>query len=115
MHPSASLRLGALHNGFDDMKSHNLFGSASGAGKTDFDGLPRRSVEAAFVPPVSDDEEMSAEEKFDAMMKLDVESIDLDAESKCSDPMHEELFRDLYGIVESDFEELGYPLEGLEL
>ena len=67
------------------------------------------------MPPVSEDEEMSVEEKFYAMMKLDVESIDLDAESKRSDPMHEELFRDLYGIVESDFEELGYPLEGLEL
>ena len=135
MHPNASLRLGALHNGFEDMRNHNLFGSASAAGMTDFNGLGSREVVPFFKPSlqVAGDDSgsgdvgdvgegtgddsgvggMSAEERFDQMMKLDqvVDSIDLAEESNRVDTVYEDLFKDLYNIVETDFEELGSPLE----
>lgn len=123
MHPNASLRLGALHNGFEDMRSHNLFGTASAAGLTDFDKLRRREVTPFFKPGprtgtgtaagADGADGMSAEEKFDEMMKLDqtVDTIDLAEESSRKDSVYEQVFKDLYEIVETDFEELGSPLE----
>ena len=114
MHPNASLRLGALQNGFDDIKGHVLFSSASTAGKTDFAGLMSGTVTSVFLPDMANESEMTAEEKFERSMKVGMETIDLDEEAKKEDELHADLFLDLYDIVEKDFAELGNPLEDRE-
>ena len=69
MHPNASLRLGALQNGFDDIKGH-VYLVASTAGKTDFAGLMSGSVTSVFLPDIANESEMTAEEKFERSMKV---------------------------------------------
>ena len=110
MHPNASLRLGALQNGFEDIKGHVLFSSASTAGATDFDGLMEGAVPAVFTPDIVSESSMTAEERFERSMKVDMESINLAEEASKEDELHADLFMDLYDIVEADFTELGNPL-----
>ena len=57
---------------------------------------------------------MTAEERFERNMKLDMETVDLAEEAQKEDEEHAELFLDLYNIVETDFTELGNPLASQE-
>lgn len=69
LHPNAALRLGALQNGFDDIKRHAFFVMQN----TDFDGLMQQTVEMPYVPPVF-------EEGVTTTTTAVIEPIDLDFE-----------------------------------
>lgn len=50
LHPNAALRLGALQNGFDDIRTHAYFAMQS----VDFDRLLAQEVEMHYIPPIRD-------------------------------------------------------------
>eukprot|EP00606_Chrysophyceae_sp_TOSAG23-5_P000659 GSChrysophyteH2.ASY1.ANO1.81.1 assembled CDS len=109
MHPKAALRIGALQNGFGDIKEHAIF-NTKGAGTTSFDSLLNYDVEMPFVPVGDidtsiDDHEKSAEDlqrEFDEGLSggPDVEGIDLVEEAAIEDDINDGLFQDLLDVGE---------------
>ena len=109
MHPKAALRIGALQNGFGDIKEHAIF-NTKGAGTTSFDSLLNYEVEMPFVPVGDidtsiDDHEKTAEDlqrEFDEGLSggPDVEGIDLVEEAAIEDDINDGLFQDLLDVGE---------------
>ncbi len=106
MHPKAALRIGALQNGFGDIKDHAVF-NTTGKGTTDFDKLLNYQVDMPYIPETIDlhggedgiqKTEEQLQNEFDAGMDAEMEMIDLVEESAVEDDVNEGLFQDLLDI-----------------
>jgi serine/threonine protein kinase/CRP-like cAMP-binding protein len=101
MHPNASLRLGALQNGYNDIKSHALFTSTEG-GKIDFEGIANGTIKSTFVSQMDNTaEEVDEQDRFEASLKLDMEVIDIEEELSFNEEGYE------YGDALMDLMDLG--------
>eukprot|EP00605_Chrysophyceae_sp_TOSAG23-4_P001763 GSChrysophyteH1.ASY1.ANO1.1951.1 assembled CDS len=103
MHPKAALRIGALQNGFMDIKDHAIF-NTKGKGTIDFDKLQKYEIEMPYKPKVSDDSaahektEDELQREFDAGLNVGIDLIDLVEEASIEDDINEDLFQDLLDI-----------------
>ena len=113
MHPNAALRMGALQNGFRDIKEHAAFNTGSQSSNIDFEKLMSHEVVMPYIPKVPDltallegsdlsmvehtEEELAA--RFDkGLAEEAVELIDLDEEMTFKDDINVDLFADMREI-----------------
>ena len=112
MHPKASLRIGALQNGFNDLKEHAVYNN-SAIGKTDFDSLAKFQMTMPYIPEQKSaheavethENERTAEqmaEAFEQGMITKMPLLNLEEEVGIENDINEELFQELI-----DIEELG--------